>query len=769
MSNENTPAEQAAVGEGGLSLKQPVVLPDVLDLLIVGGGPMGTAAAFRAKELGLAALVIDHDDILKRIRDYSKDKLILPDYGGGDLMTFPEGGELTRALHFEPIDKDDLCRRWKALYREHSVPAQTGVELTGVKRSGDVWVATVMNHNLKREQELKARHVAIGVGRGVPRQLEVQGDLSGLSFALSDATRYVGSPACVIGGGTSAAEAVIAISNAKAAAADPSGVFWSNRGQKMPKVSSALAGVFFEAFVGHGNIKYLPTSEPVSTSGCGPQGTLAIRIERSTVAPQPTTVTMLEFLKTSCVACIGEDLPESLLNRLGVPLVEVEAGRKRVRVTPVMETVQTDMYLAGDTLSPLYLECVAFDDPEQQKEVRRRGNIKAAMRDGVLVAEVVAQKLAGRETIRVQLNEPAASLDETVHRKPGPLTPPKMATATRRLVSILPTGVEAAEFTVKPEGVTSIGRQATDIAFPLDDLLSDRHAEISATPQGYVVRDTGSTSGTFLKPSPEHSVAVKVPALVMVGQQWLVVGSEGRPEVIHYEQSGREMGRFPLVEGTTIVGRESGGVSIAPDDKSLSRRHLSILRKDGQFSIRDFGTPNGTFIRVDSEVPIENDDYLLLGQQTLRFISEELEVVPSQNIEYTITANRLTTKPGSGAAAAEGKAPVPAEAPAPDAPEVTEPSPAVLFAGASGLLPCDKNATILDVAEKNNIPIQWDCRKGRCGYCPILVQDGTAYLNPMTRAERDTLEELCQLDPATHRLACVTRTNGTVTVKIIPQ
>src|SRR5215212_4665200 len=100
MSSENVPVEATVLEDGRFSLKKPVVLPDVLDLLIVGGGPMGTATAFRAKELGLAALVIDHDDILKRIRDYAKDKLILPDYGGGDLMTFPEGGDLTRALVF---------------------------------------------------------------------------------------------------------------------------------------------------------------------------------------------------------------------------------------------------------------------------------------------------------------------------------------------------------------------------------------------------------------------------------------------------------------------------------------------------------------------------------------------------------------------------------------------------------------------------------------------------------------------------------------------
>src|SRR5919108_2920920 len=92
--------------DGTFVVDQPVSLPPVLDLLIVGGGPMGTACAFRAKEFGLSALVIDYDDLMKRIRDYAKDKLILPDYGGGDDMRFPKGGELIQSLQFPPIDKD---------------------------------------------------------------------------------------------------------------------------------------------------------------------------------------------------------------------------------------------------------------------------------------------------------------------------------------------------------------------------------------------------------------------------------------------------------------------------------------------------------------------------------------------------------------------------------------------------------------------------------------------------------------------------------------
>lgn len=368
MTGEPRPQPEAIDDNGRVVLNAPVTLPPVLDLLIVGAGPFGTAAAFRAKELGLAALVVDHDDILKRIRDYAKDKLILPDYGGGDQMAFPEGGDLIRSLEFEPIDKDELCERWKSLYRQHNIPAQIGMELVGLRRADDTWAAVVMNHNKKREETILAKHVAIGVGRGVPRQLEVPGDLTGLSFSMKEAGVFVGSPVCVIGGGTSAAEAVVAISNAKARASDSTGVYWSHRGQKMPKVSQALAGVFFEAFIGNGNIRYLPGSEPVSASGTGPTGCLSVRTDRLEHPNQPAQVTVLEFLKTHTVACIGEDLPENLLKRLGIPLVENETGKKRVLVTPLLETREADVYLAGDTLSPMFLETSDFQDREKSRE-----------------------------------------------------------------------------------------------------------------------------------------------------------------------------------------------------------------------------------------------------------------------------------------------------------------------------------------------------------------------------------------------------------------
>jgi hypothetical protein len=44
---------------GTLKVEQAAELPPVLDVLVAGGGPAGTAAAVRCKELGLSCLVVD--------------------------------------------------------------------------------------------------------------------------------------------------------------------------------------------------------------------------------------------------------------------------------------------------------------------------------------------------------------------------------------------------------------------------------------------------------------------------------------------------------------------------------------------------------------------------------------------------------------------------------------------------------------------------------------------------------------------------------------
>ncbi len=745
--------------DGHIILDTAVTLPPVLDLLIVGGGPVGTACAFRAKELGIAALVIEMDDLMKRIRDYAKEKPILPDYGGGDTMQFPAGADLVNALRFDPIDKDRMVEQWKALYRKHSVPAQVGVELLRIDRQSDgVWRAEARNHYSKQQLSFLAKNIVLGLGRGVPRRLDIPGNVQDLANHLIDAQTFVGAPACVIGGGTSAAEAVIAISNAKAqAGTDESPVYWSYRGRFMPKVSQALAPELFDVVMMNGNLRFVLGSDPVAVATRDGAEYLVVCTAVTERSGHPREVVQLEFAKGFCVACVGADRPDPLLRSVGVEFVPKESGDgDRLVVSPLLETRRPGLYVAGDLLSPDYSETDDFDAHPSTFSTRpRRGNIKAALRDGVLLAEVVKQRLEGKEDIRVVLTAAPPPPSEPVVA-PASLTPdsvaasalsgsavPPRSASPGRLVALLADGTPADEFPLVANGVTTIGRDGATVAFPQDSMLSDRHAAISHGPAGLELRDLGSQHGVFLK-IPEGRVVTLMPgSIVKAGRQWLVTQEANNPaSILHYDAAGKEIGRHRVAEGTTLVlGRTAPATMLSGEDGTLSRRHVSFSLEAGRFLMRDLGSRNGTFVKVDRSSRLEDGDMIWLGQQLLR-----VQVGDGQRGGPAIV---------QGKAAPATAAPPPTEPAKPAAPLPKSGEPSVTF-GPGKTFPFAKSATLLDLALAKRVRIKYECKVGDCGKCRVEVTSGAEHLGPRTAQEEKALRMIGHAEPE-NRLACLVK------------
>jgi thioredoxin reductase/pSer/pThr/pTyr-binding forkhead associated (FHA) protein len=653
---------------------------DVLDVLIVGGGPAGTAPAFRSKELGLRLLVIDFDDVLKRIRDYPKDKLILPDFGGGDRMAFPAGGECVTALQFEPIDKDDIVARWKGLYKQFDIPVRIGVELQSFERQGDLWHVHTWDHKQGEKVVFQARHVVLAIGRGVPRRLDISGNTDGIAYRMDDPAKYVEGPVLVVGGGTSAAEAVLSISKAKIAADEGCNVYWAFRGSKLPRVSKALADVFFEAYMGNGNIRSLPDGEPQGVvTGPDRVELLSVRVDRKTPEGRPPETVHLEFHKNRVIACIGEDIPEALLLSLGIPMVPVGDGKKML-VSPILETVQPSTYLIGDLLSQSYLETNRFNGSaaDESRQVKHRGNIKTSLRDGVFVAEVVKQRLEGRAKVDVVIKDATPAV--TSPRRSGinrmvaeadvvaPATAPE-ASEEASLVLMTPTGVEAGEFRIKPEGTTTIGRIERDIAFPQDAALSDAHASISIRNGEYFLRDDGSRSGTYLRLRPDRPMIVGDGDLLRAGRQLLVVSRATRgapPTIEHFNANGQQIGVYPI-KGTTVFGRAGGksnpDVILDDADATLSRFHMSVSLENDVLQAQDFASKNGTYLKIDAERKLDHGDIIRVGAQQL--VVRLRDELPEKKGSAPVPVVEVDATP---------LAPVPPPAPPPPAP-VAAPAP----------------------------------------------------------------------------------------------
>ncbi len=779
---------------------------EVLDLLIVGGGPAGTAAAFRARELGLEALIIEHDDLMKRIRDYSKDKLILPSFGGGDQMCFPAAGSLISCLHFKPIDKDDMCVSWKALHEEHQIRSRIGVELTGLKRRPDgLYEAQGWDHSARCDASILAAHVVLAIGRGVPRRFDIPGSTDGIAFRLRDPQVFVGQPACVIGGGTSAGEAVIAISRAKTEAGDPTAVYWSYRGDKMPRVSRALADEFFETYVGNGNIRYYPRSEPSAIVTDGQRREyLSIRVDRRRMADRPSETSHLEFAKESCLACIGEDIPETLLHSFGIRMVNGgPRNRKRMVVNRYLETQQPNVYLVGDILSQAYFETDDFDaDPAGFREIKHRGNIKSALRDGVLVASIVEQRLKGRTDIDVHVEDAKDEEQPPVmagYGRPVAASGPPAASleaarrpteATGYLIRLLPGGIEEAEYPIVADTVLTLGRgEDCDAAFPSDTLLSPRHASISHTDEGHYLRDDGSASGVFLRLPSRRKLEVGVGDLLRAGRQFLLfTDTDGGLTVTHFDVNGQELAHHSLPDRTIVLGRQAPDITLDPDDSTLSRRQLAITRAaNGKALVKDLKSVNGTYLRVRSAIQIQHGDQFRIGQQLFVFSLDRNAVLDSGHASAspvagpsvavsTGTVPAVAGSTGTVAPQAVASVETSRDAPLESTVQATErvavtgglPAASVTFRGLGKTLPVAPGQTICEVAEAHGLAINAECHSGICGSDPIRIHAGHQHLaTEPTAGESETLEDICDLEPGPCRLACMARVTGPVEVEIL--
>jgi pSer/pThr/pTyr-binding forkhead associated (FHA) protein len=191
------------------------------------------------------------------------------------------------------------------------------------------------------------------------------------------------------------------------------------------------------------------------------------------------------------------------------------------------------------------------------------------------------------------------------------------------LVLLLRNGVEVSEYRLKGAGVTTIGRNGADIAFPEDDLIADVHAAVIADDAGYVVEDRGSAQGVFVQPASTRVVELDTETVLRIGQQWLVLGGRDSPtSLTHFNSAGQRCAAYPLAEGTTIVGRESPGITIAPNDAALSRRHLAVTLKLGRLAVRDLGSMNGTQLKVRGRFRLGDGDRVFAGRQVLRFDDE---------------------------------------------------------------------------------------------------------------------------------------------------
>jgi pSer/pThr/pTyr-binding forkhead associated (FHA) protein len=248
----------------------------------------------------------------------------------------------------------------------------------------------------------------------------------------------------------------------------------------------------------------------------------------------------------------------------------------------------------------------------------------------LLSAAAQAKAASAAKAAAASPQPPAAAVRPTpaAVAKAGPPRP------RARISAIARDGSRSADY-VLTRAETRVGSAVGDgeVKLENDPYVAPTHAVLEFDGDRLTVRDAGTVNGIFLwlrerelQPGDELRIGRQ-----RLRVEWLPEDPEplaeqplwGSPDAgyvaraVQLLEGGGEGDVFPLKQGENLVGRGGGDVSF-PQDGYVSSRHCLLTISDGKIAVKDLGSANGTFAKINGTIPIANGDLLLVGEQILR-------------------------------------------------------------------------------------------------------------------------------------------------------
>lgn len=261
------------------------------DVIVVGAGPAGIAAALGCLARGLTVRILEQSVYGGTIAHYPRKKIVMT-----GTLELPGYGTIRKRT----MQKEELLEIWRDVRTRVNLDVTEGTRIESIRREGDRWAVVGADGF-----SAKAASVVLALGRrGAPRQLGVPGEeLHKVAYRLLEPEPFRGKHVMIVGGGNAAADCVIALADSGL----PQSVSISYRRAELMRLRDSVRRRFKQLIDDRAITAYL-ASEVV-----------AIEQDRVTLSRSDGVV---DVANDSVIVQIGGTSPSELLRTIGIELVE---------------------------------------------------------------------------------------------------------------------------------------------------------------------------------------------------------------------------------------------------------------------------------------------------------------------------------------------------------------------------------------------------------------------------------------------------------------
>jgi len=256
------------------------------DLIVIGAGPAGISASLAAKEAGLKYLTVEQEDSLGGTTyHYPRNKLV---------MTAPMQLPLIGEIKVREISKEELMEVWISVLDRAKPNIQFSERMEEITPTSDGFVVRT------NKGSYATTNILLAIGRrGTPRKLGATGEEQPkVVYRLIEPEQYKNKHVLVVGGGDSALEAALDISNEPG-----THVILSYRGKAFDRVKPKNRTRLAEA-IEQKRIEQLLESTVKEI------GANIVTLKRGEE--------ILERTNDAVIVCAGGELPTPMLKKMGI-------------------------------------------------------------------------------------------------------------------------------------------------------------------------------------------------------------------------------------------------------------------------------------------------------------------------------------------------------------------------------------------------------------------------------------------------------------------